>query len=90
VSTRALVLGGASPGVERKAERVEAHSVVFAEGEEPFDLLVAVPPHRSPTVLAESGLLAAHDWIGTAAVRRGRLPAARGCVLRSAARPRLR
>ena len=33
-------------------------------GEEPFDLLIAVPPHRPPAVVEESGLLAEHGWIG--------------------------
>ena len=32
--------------------------------EEPFDLLIAVPPHRPPSVVEESGLLAGHGWIG--------------------------
>ena len=39
--------------------------MVLADGsEEPFDLLLAVPPHRPPAVVAESGLLAAHGWVG--------------------------
>ena len=48
-----------------KAERVEAGRVVLADGsEEPFDLLLAVPPHRPPAVVTESGLVAGHGWIG--------------------------
>jgi sulfide:quinone oxidoreductase len=46
-----------------RAERVERGRVVLAEGEIPFDLLIAVPPHRPPSVVAESGLTAEHGWI---------------------------
>ncbi len=47
-----------------KAEHVERGRVVLAEGgEEPFDLLIAVPPHRPPAIVSESGLAAAHGWI---------------------------
>jgi sulfide:quinone oxidoreductase len=46
-----------------KTERVEPGLVVLAEGELPFDLLIAVPPHRPPAVVAESGLTAGHGWI---------------------------
>ena len=50
--------------ISAKVERVEAGRVVLAEGdEEPFDLLLAVPPHRPPTVVTESGLVAGHGWI---------------------------
>ena len=56
---------GISQRVGAKAERVEAGRVVLADGsEEPFDLLLAVPPHRPPAVVAESGLVAGHGWIG--------------------------
>ena len=48
-----------------KVERVEADRVVLADGsEEPFDLLLTVPPHRPPAVVTESGLVAGHGWIG--------------------------
>ena len=54
-----------SQRVGAKAERVEAGRVVLADGsEEPFDLMFAVPPHRPPAVVAESGLVAASGWIG--------------------------
>jgi sulfide:quinone oxidoreductase len=47
------------------AERVEAGRVVLADGtEEPFDLLLTVPPHRPPTVVTDSALVARHGWIG--------------------------
>jgi sulfide:quinone oxidoreductase len=54
-----------------KLERVEEDRVVLADEEgEPFDLLIAVPPHRPPDVVASSGLVAEHGWI---AVDRGTL-----------------
>ncbi len=46
-----------------KIERVERDRVVLADGELPFDLLFAVPPHRPPAVVADSGLTAGHGWI---------------------------
>ncbi|HEX6131960.1 MAG TPA: FAD/NAD(P)-binding oxidoreductase, partial [Actinomycetota bacterium] len=51
--------------VGAKPERVEEGRVVLEGGdEEPFDLLVAVPPHRPPDVVASSGLTAEHGWVG--------------------------
>jgi sulfide:quinone oxidoreductase len=56
---------GISQRVGAKAERVEAGGVVLADGsEETFDLLLAVPPHRPAAVVADTGLVAAHGWIG--------------------------
>lgn len=49
--------------VASKTERVESGVVVLADGEVPFDLLIAVPPHRPPAVVADSGLSAGHGWI---------------------------
>jgi sulfide:quinone oxidoreductase len=46
-----------------KTERVEAHRVVLADGEMPFDLLIAVPPHRPPAVVTESELTEGDGWI---------------------------
>ena len=54
---------GISMRVASKAERVESGRVVFADDAEPFELLIAVPPHRPPVVVEESGLLAEHGWI---------------------------
>ena len=54
---------GISYRVGTKTERVETGRVVVEEGEVPFDLLVAVPPHRPPAVVAESGLTAGHGWV---------------------------
>jgi sulfide:quinone oxidoreductase len=56
---------GISHRVGAKAERVEAGRVVLADGsEEPFDLLLAVPPHRVASVVDDTGLVAGHGWIG--------------------------
>jgi len=55
---------GVSTRVGSKAESIEPGWVVFPEGEERFDLLIAVPPHRPPLVVEESGLVAEHGWIG--------------------------
>jgi sulfide:quinone oxidoreductase len=49
--------------VGAKTERVEAGRVILADGDEPFDLLITVPPHRPPAVVGQSGLAAAHGWI---------------------------
>ena len=49
---------GISYRVGAKTERVEPGLVVLADGEMPFDLLIAVPPHRPPAVVADSGLTA--------------------------------
>ena len=47
-----------------KAERVEEDRVVMAGGEEiPFDLLLAVPPHRCPGVLTAAGLAEEGGWV---------------------------
>jgi len=54
---------GISYRVGAKTERVEDGRVVLADGELPFDLLFAVPPHRPPAVVADSGLAADHGWI---------------------------
>jgi sulfide:quinone oxidoreductase len=59
-----LVQRGISFRLGAKTERVEPDRVVLADGEMPFDLLLAVPPHRPPAVVAVSGLTAAHGWIG--------------------------
>lgn len=47
-----------------KAERVEDGRVVMAGGVEvPFDLLLAVPPHRCPRVLVDAGLAEEGGWV---------------------------
>jgi sulfide:quinone oxidoreductase len=49
---------------QRTAASVTEGSVRFTDGSEiPFDLLLAIPPHRAPAVLVEAGLAAADGWI---------------------------
>lgn len=54
-------------GIEHQAgaavERVEPGKVVFAGGEREFELLIAVPPHRVPAVVTESGLTGESGWV---------------------------
>jgi sulfide:quinone oxidoreductase len=48
----------------RVASAVEAGRVLFADGPElPFDLLLAVPPHRAPSVLVDAGLAPQDGWV---------------------------
>jgi sulfide:quinone oxidoreductase len=49
--------------VGRKVERFEPGRVVFADGELEADLMIGVPPHRVPAVVAESGLTGEGGWI---------------------------
>lgn len=49
--------------VGAKVARVESGVVVLEDGEVPFDLLLAVPPHRAPDVVREAGLTADSGWI---------------------------
>jgi sulfide:quinone oxidoreductase len=51
---------GISFRLDAKTERVEPGRVVLADGEMPFDLLIAVPPHRPPAVVADSELTTGH------------------------------
>jgi sulfide:quinone oxidoreductase len=60
---RQLAERGIAFRVGAKTERVEPSRVVLADDELPFDLLIAVPPHRPPAVVVDSGLLAEHGWI---------------------------
>jgi sulfide:quinone oxidoreductase len=47
-----------------KATAVEPGRVVLAGGEQlPFDLLLAVPPHRCPALLVEAGLAEPGAWV---------------------------
>jgi sulfide:quinone oxidoreductase len=45
------------------AREVRAGEVVIDDGRIPFDLLIAVPPHRLPTVLQDTGLPGPSGWI---------------------------
>jgi len=58
----------AAAGIEflpaHQAVEVTPGSVRFASGaERSFDLLLAVPPHRAPSVLVEAGLAPAGGWV---------------------------
>ena len=46
-----------------KALSVEAGEVVFEKRRIGFDLLLGIPPHRSPAVVRESGLTGESGWI---------------------------
>ncbi|MFO7262152.1 MAG: FAD-dependent oxidoreductase [bacterium] len=48
---------------DRELLRAEAGRFVFEDGEEPFDIGIAVPPHLPPAVVRESGLTEGGDWI---------------------------
>ena len=47
----------------RRVERFAAGRAVFADGELAADLMIAVPPHRPPAVVADSGLLGDGEWV---------------------------
>jgi sulfide:quinone oxidoreductase len=48
---------------EHAATAVDDGSVVFGDARRPFDLLLGVPPHQAPQVVAESGLTAGGPWV---------------------------
>lgn len=54
---------GIEHGVARKVDKVESHRVVFEDGELAFDVLIGVPPHRPPAVVAQSGLTGTGVWV---------------------------
>lgn len=58
-----LALRGIDFLPRRVPRRVRPGAVEFEDGEEPFDLLLAVPPHRPPRVVAESGLVGPGGWV---------------------------
>src|SRR3990172_2378721 len=45
------------------ATAVEAGGVVFATGRGSYDLLLGVPPHRCPAVVAQGGLMNESGWV---------------------------
>ncbi len=46
------------------AERVERDRVVLRDGDEvPFDVLLAIPPHRCPQVVVDAGLAEPGGWV---------------------------
>ena len=50
---------------QQKTQRIDSttQKVIFEAGEAPFDLLIGVPPHASPRVVREAGLLNETGWI---------------------------
>ena len=54
---------GVSLRTDIKASEVRAGEVLTQEGRIPFDLLLAVPPHRVPNVVADAGLSGPGGWI---------------------------
>lgn len=58
-----LAARGIEFGVGRKVERFEAGRVVYTDGALEADPMIAVPPHRAPLVVRDSGLTGDGDWI---------------------------
>jgi sulfide:quinone oxidoreductase len=54
---------GFGPGRQLESVDPEGQEARFADGVEPFDLLIAIPPHRSPGFVADSGLAGQQGWI---------------------------
>jgi len=48
---------------EHQATAIEARAVVFGETRRSYDLLLGVPPHRVPRIVAESGLTGGGPWV---------------------------
>lgn len=63
----AAMLAGRGIGFEAGRELASvdagAREARFADGSEPYDLLVAVPPHRAPAFVTESALAGPAGWI---------------------------
>jgi sulfide:quinone oxidoreductase len=57
----------AARGIEaqagRKVERFEEGRVVYEDGELAADLVIGVPPHRPPAVVAAAGLVGKSGWV---------------------------
>lgn len=58
-------LAGAGISLRTNTQAIEVRpgEVVTAEGVIPFDLLLAVPPHRAPAVVAAAGLTGPSGWV---------------------------
>ncbi len=54
---------GIAHAAGKKIRRIERDRVVFEDGDLPFDLLIGVPPHRPPEVVASSPLAGEGGWI---------------------------
>lgn len=60
---RQLAERGIAYQTGKRLQGVEGGAVRFEDGSLPFDLLIAVPPHRPPAVVRDSGLTGDADWI---------------------------
>ena len=58
-----LAQRGVESHVGRRVQRLDERRVVYDDGELEADLVIAVPPHRVPAVVAASGLTGEGDWI---------------------------
>jgi sulfide:quinone oxidoreductase len=54
---------GFAPGRQLQSVDESARAARFADGAEPYDLLVAVPPHRVPQFVAGSPLAGPQGWV---------------------------
>jgi sulfide:quinone oxidoreductase len=58
-----LAAAGITLRTSTVAQEVRPGEVVLADGRIPFDLLLAVPPHRAPKVVREAGLTGPSGWV---------------------------
>jgi sulfide:quinone oxidoreductase len=58
-----LAARGIDARVGRKVEQFESGRVLYADGVLDVDLVIGVPPHCVPAVVADSGLIGEGDWI---------------------------
>lgn len=58
-----LAAAGITLRTSTTAQEVRAGEVLIEDGRIPFDLLLAVPPHRAPRVVREAGLTGPSGWI---------------------------
>ena len=54
---------GIRHSTKRKLTSVSEGVAHFEDGDEPFELMIAVPPHRVPSVVADAGLTGQGGWI---------------------------
>jgi sulfide:quinone oxidoreductase len=55
---------GFHPQMKVTSVNAQAKEVIFEGGQRvPYDLLIAIPPHRAPLVMKDSGLLSESGWI---------------------------
>jgi len=54
---------GFAPGRQLQSVDPSTREARFADGAEPYDLLVAIPPHRPPQFVADSALAGPQGWV---------------------------